>query len=285
MAGASPAARRHWLAALCAPAHWSRRPLNAFRLAAAARPGIRVRWPQSGSARSLRPGGRSPSLTSSTRQVTLRFAPAGPLRCPPRRGPLPAAGRAAPRRSPRPGWRLPNSEPLSGRPGAAGRACALRGGGARCRIVSRGGTRRCPRAPAGGAGRRRGCPLSGRPLHAAASGPPGVPGSGWLPLELEVRVPRRARPLPAAPCGGRLSPPGPAGAGLGSCRRCGSVCGRASRPRCRLGEGLSCGEGPQDGGRGAALGRPLVSRVAACGAGWPSPAGAAVRCPRGAACR
>lgn len=120
--GASPAARRHWPAAPRAPAHWLHRPPRASLLAVAARPGIRVRWPQSGSARCPRRGGRSPSLTSSIPQVTLRFAAAGP--------PHRASGRggpflAAPRRRQGPRWRLPNSEPLSISAEAAGRACAL----------------------------------------------------------------------------------------------------------------------------------------------------------------
>lgn len=138
MAGTSPAAHRHWLAALIAPAHWSHRPLTAPQLAVVARPGIRVRWPQSESARSPLRGGRSPSLTSSIPQVKLRFAPARP----PRSSPRCSSGRAppaAPRYLRGPGWRLPNSEPLRGRPEAAGRACALGDVGACCGIVSREG--------------------------------------------------------------------------------------------------------------------------------------------------
>lgn len=66
---ASPGEPPDWSSGPRRHAHWPPRPVCAGRLAVAARPGIRVRWPQSESARSLFRGIRCLSLTSSIQQV------------------------------------------------------------------------------------------------------------------------------------------------------------------------------------------------------------------------
>lgn len=240
--GASPAARRHWPTAPRAPAHWPHRPSRASRLAVAARPGIRVRWPQSGSARCPRRGGRSPSLTSSIPQVTLRFATAGPPhRASGRGGPFPAAPRR--RRGPR--WRLPNSEPLSIRAEAAGHACALGaarrsarlGATAGAAVRMRGGDSGlggCGGSTGKGTGLGGAAPSRGsrsRPaLHCRPAHPTPPPRCLCSPLAMcgapgfEVRVPPTA-------CWSPLPPQPRAGVGVTSLLRLlgsGSVCHLAS---------------------------------------------------------
>lgn len=183
-------------------------------MAIAARPGIRVRWPQSGSARCPRRGGRSPSLTSSIPQVTLRFAAAGlPHRTSGRGGPLPAAPRF--RRGPR--WRLQNSEPFSSSAEAAGRACALGaarrsarlGAAAGAALRMRGGDSGLGGCGAGGTGSgsgfgerlRPGDPGAARPSTAALPAPSRRPCSplamcGALGFEARVPPPACSSPLP-----------------------------------------------------------------------------------------